>query len=226
MLNAGQAVISPSGCGAWCCAPTESARHQYGRRFRHDQRHDDPALSAAQFHGQVYREINQALVDIEKCSLLGAQPEIEDRPGAPPLLVRTGTSISTTWCSPTIRNGTILKGMSFTGTRRQHGCHRRSVGRRQIDDFAAAVSLLRYHRGRITIDGQDIREVTQASLRAAIGMVPQDTVLFNDTIRYNIPYGRSDANEAEIEEAARQAQIDEFIRRRRRATRPKWASAA
>ena len=67
--------------------------------------------------------------------------------------------------------------------------------------------------GRILIDGQDIRDVTQASLRAAIGMVPQDTVLFNDTIRYNIRYGRWDASDAEVEEAARQAQIDDFIRR-------------
>jgi ATP-binding cassette subfamily B protein len=67
--------------------------------------------------------------------------------------------------------------------------------------------------GRILIDGQDIRDVTQASLRAAIGMVPQDTVLFNDTIRYNVRYGRWDASDAEVEEAARQAQIDDFIRR-------------
>src|SRR6202044_3825240 len=67
--------------------------------------------------------------------------------------------------------------------------------------------------GRILIDGQDIRDVTQESLRAAIGMVPQDTVLFNDTIRYNIRYGRWDASDIEVEEAARQAQIDDFIRR-------------
>ncbi len=67
--------------------------------------------------------------------------------------------------------------------------------------------------GRILIDGQDIRDVTQASLRAAIGMVPQDTVLFNDTIRYNIRYGRWDASDVEVEEAARQAQIDGFIAR-------------
>ena len=65
--------------------------------------------------------------------------------------------------------------------------------------------------GRILIDGQDLRDVTQTSLRAAIGMVPQDTVLFNDTIRYNIRYGRWDASDAEVEEAARQAQIDGFI---------------
>ncbi len=66
--------------------------------------------------------------------------------------------------------------------------------------------------GQILIDGQDIRNVTQASLRASIGMVPQDTVLFNDTIRYNIRYGRWDADDAEVEEAARLAQIDGFIR--------------
>ena len=66
--------------------------------------------------------------------------------------------------------------------------------------------------GRILIDGQDIRDVTQTSLRASIGMVPQDTVLFNDTIRYNIRYGRWDATDAEVEEAARLAQIDGFIR--------------
>jgi ATP-binding cassette subfamily B protein len=66
--------------------------------------------------------------------------------------------------------------------------------------------------GRISIDGQDIRDVTQRSLRSAIGMVPQDTVLFNDTIRYNIRYGRWDASDAEVEEAARLAQIDDFIR--------------
>ncbi len=66
--------------------------------------------------------------------------------------------------------------------------------------------------GRITIDGQDIRDVQQESLRAAIGMVPQDTVLFNDTIRYNIRYGRWEASDAEVEEAARLAQIDTFIR--------------
>ena len=80
--------------------------------------------------------------------------------------------------------------------------------------------------GRILIDGQDIRDVTQVSLRAAIGMVPQDTVLFNDTIRYNIRYGRWEASDAEVEDAARLAQIDSSSAARRRVTRPKSASAA
>ena len=79
--------------------------------------------------------------------------------------------------------------------------------------------------GRILIDGQDIRNVTQASLRASIGMVPQDTVLFNDTIRYNIRYGRWDACDAEVEEAARLAQIEASSRCRRRVMRPRSASA-
>ena len=76
--------------------------------------------------------------------------------------------------------------------------------------------LLRFYDvagGRVTIDGQDIRDVTQSSLRAAMGVVPQDTVLFNDTILYNIRYGRPEATDAEVREAARLAQIDEFIRR-------------
>ena len=96
---------------------------------------------------------------------------------------------------------------------RQDCGDRRALGRGQVDDLAAAVSLLRRHfGGRILIDGQDMRDVTQKSLRAAIGMVPQDTVLFNDTIRYNIRYGRWEATDAEVEEAARLAQIDGFIR--------------
>jgi ABC-type transport system involved in cytochrome bd biosynthesis fused ATPase/permease subunit len=79
--------------------------------------------------------------------------------------------------------------------------------------------------GAIRIDGQDIADVTQASLRAAIGMVPQDTVLFNDTIRYNIRYGRPEASDEEVEEAARLAQIHDFVLTCRRATTPWWASA-
>ena len=89
--------------------------------------------------------------------------------------------------------------------------------------------LLRFYDvagGRVTIDGQDIRDVTQVSLRAALGVVPQDTVLFNDTILYNIRYGRPEASDEEVREAARMAQIDAFIRGCRRATAPWWASAA
>ena len=78
--------------------------------------------------------------------------------------------------------------------------------------------------GAMRIDGQDLRDVTQASLRAAIGVVPQDTVLFNDTIGYNIAYGRTEATRAEVEAAARAARIHDFIARCPRATRPRWAS--
>ncbi|HUD87891.1 MAG TPA: ATP-binding cassette domain-containing protein, partial [Xanthobacteraceae bacterium] len=125
------------------------------------------------FMGMVYREIKQAVIDIEiMFGMLSRQPEIEDRPGAKPLQVGAGKS-------------TIS---------------------RLLFRFYEVTS------GRILIDGQDIRDVTQTSLRAAIGMVPQDTVLFNDTIRYNIRYGRWDASDVEVEEAARQAQIDGLIR--------------
>ena len=89
--------------------------------------------------------------------------------------------------------------------------------------------LLRFYDvagGRVTIDGQDIRDVTQASLRAAIGVVPQDTVLFNDTILYNIRYGRADASDAEVSEAARLAQIDGFIRTLPRGLRDAWSASA
>jgi energy-coupling factor transporter ATP-binding protein EcfA2 len=100
------------------------------------------------------------------------------------------------------------QGHQLRGAGRQDRRHRRPLGRRQVDDLAADVPLLRRQRRRITIDGQDIRKVTQASLRAAIGMVPQDTVLFNDTIRYNIGYGRAGASRPRSRRRARLAQID------------------
>ena len=107
----------------------------------------------------------------------------------------------------------ILKGLSFEVPAGQYGRDRRSFGRRQVDHLAAAVPLLRRDR-RAHHDRRagHPRRDADSSLRAAIGMVPQDTVLFNDTIRYNIRYGRWDASDAEVEEAARLAQIDGFIR--------------
>jgi len=97
--------------------------------------------------------------------------------------------------------------------------HCRPFRCRQIDDLAAHLPLLRHHRRRILIDGQDIRDVTQISLRAAIGMVPQDTVLFNDTIRYNTATALDASDNLRVREAARQAQIDDFIRRSRQGLR-------
>jgi ATP-binding cassette subfamily B protein len=163
--------------------------------------------------GMVYREIKQALIDIEfMFSLLNRKPEIEDKPGAPPLQVRAGTIRFDNVTFSYDPDRPILKGLSFDVAA---GHTVAIVGPSGAGKSTISRLLFRFYNvtgGRILIDGQDIRDVTQTSLRAAIGMVPQDTVLFNDTIRYNIRYGRWDASDVEVEEAARQAQIDGFIR--------------
>jgi ABC-type transport system involved in Fe-S cluster assembly fused permease/ATPase subunit len=145
-------------------------------------------------------------------SLLGRKPEIEDRPGARPLQVRAGTIRFENVSFAYDPARPILKDLSFDVA----AGHRVAiVGPSGAGKSTISRLLFRFYDvtgGRILIDGQDIRDITQVSLRAAIGMVPQDTVLFNDTIRYNIRYGRWDASDAEVEEAARQAQIDGFIR--------------
>jgi ATP-binding cassette subfamily B protein len=163
--------------------------------------------------GMVYREIKQAIIDIEKMfNVLGREAEIKDAPDAKPLVVSAGTvrfedvRFSYEPARP------ILKGISFEVPA---GKTVAIVGPSGAGKSTMSRLLFRLYDisgGKILIDGQDIREVTQASLRASIGMVPQDTVLFNDTIRYNIRYGRWDASDAEVEEAARLAQIDYFIR--------------
>jgi ATP-binding cassette subfamily B protein len=144
--------------------------------------------------------------------VLARKPEIEDVPGAQPLAVTAGSVRFDDVRFSYEADRPILKGLSFEVPA---GKTVAIVGPSGAGKSTISRLLFRLYdvsSGSITIDGQDIRDVTQASLRAAIGMVPQDTVLFNDTIRYNIRYGRWDASDAEVEEAARLAQIDGFIR--------------
>ena len=163
--------------------------------------------------GTVYREINQALVDMEKMfDVLNVAQEVKDKPNAPDLKVTGGEIRFENVVFAYEPERTILHGISFTVPA---GKTIAVVGPSGAGKSTISRILYRFYdiaSGRVTIDGQDIRDVTQHSVRAAIGIVPQDTVLFNDSIRYNIRYGRIDASDAEIEEAARLAQIEPFIR--------------
>ncbi|MBR0713157.1 ABC transporter ATP-binding protein/permease [Bradyrhizobium liaoningense] len=215
VLNTGQAVIFTMGLTVTMlmCA--------IGVRNGHNTVGDFVLINAMMiqlyqplnFMGMVYREIKQAIIDIEKMfNVLGRDPEIEDKPGAKPLVVSAGAVRFEDVRFAYETQRPILKGISFEVPA---GKTVAIVGPSGAGKSTISRLLFRLYDisgGKILIDGQDIRDVTQNSLRAAIGMVPQDTVLFNDTIRYNIRYGRWDAGDAEVEEAARLAQIDHFIR--------------
>jgi ABC-type transport system involved in Fe-S cluster assembly fused permease/ATPase subunit len=166
------------------------------------------------FLGVMYREIKQAVVDMEKMfRLLGENREVEDKPGAVALAVTGGAIRFENVGFSYDGKREILKDVSFEVA---PGRKVAVVGTSGSGKSTLARLLFRFYdvnRGRITIDGQDLRDVTQASVRAALGVVPQDTVLFNDTIYYNVSYGRPLASREEIENAARVAHIADFIAR-------------
>jgi ATP-binding cassette, subfamily B, heavy metal transporter len=215
ILNAGQAVIFTAGLATtmmMCVFGIRNGTHTVG---------DFVLINAMMiqlyvplnFMGMVYREIKQAIIDIEKMfNVLQRDPEIKDMPGAKPLVVTSGNVRFEDVRFSYEADRPILKGLSFEVPA---GKTVAIVGPSGAGKSTISRLLFRLYdvsSGKILVDGQDIKAVTQSSLRAAIGMVPQDTVLFNDTIRYNIRYGRWDASDAEVEEAARLAQIDAFIK--------------
>jgi ATP-binding cassette subfamily B protein len=166
------------------------------------------------FLGAMYRELRQAFTDMEKMfNLLDENREVQDKPGAKPLALN-GASIK----FENVNFGyserrQILFDVSFEVPA---GKTVAVVGSSGAGKSTMSRLLFRFYditSGKILIDGQDIRDVTQASVRASLGIVPQDTVLFNDTIRYNIAYGRPDASDADIRDAARRAHVSDFIER-------------
>jgi ABC-type transport system involved in Fe-S cluster assembly fused permease/ATPase subunit len=215
VLNTGQAVIFTAGLTAtmlMCAIGVRRGTNTVGD-FVMINAMMIQLYQPLNFMGMVYREIKQAVIDIEKMfGVLSRHPEVKDIPGARPLIVTSGAVRFDDVRFSYDPERPILKGLSFEVPA---GKTVAIVGPSGAGKSTISRLLFRLYDisgGKILIDGQDIRNVTQSSLRASIGMVPQDTVLFNDTIRYNIRYGRWDATDAEVEQAAQLAQIDDFIR--------------
>jgi ATP-binding cassette subfamily B protein len=168
--------------------------------------------SPLHFLGFVYREIRNSLTDMERMfRLLDSAPEIHDRPGAKPIAISGGALRFEHVDFHYQTDRQILFDLDFSVA---PGAKVAIVGRSGSGKSTVGRLLFRFYdvtAGRILIDGQDVRDVTQRSLRSAIGIVPQDTVLFNDTVYHNIAYGRSDASRDEVVAAAKHAHIHDFL---------------
>jgi ABC-type transport system involved in Fe-S cluster assembly fused permease/ATPase subunit len=215
ILNAGQALIFTAGMTLMmvlCVQDIKAGRATVGGFVMINAMLIQLAIPL-NFMGMLYREIKQALIDIDAMfTILGQNPEVADVEGAKPLEVSQAVVTFEDVHFAYIPERPILKGISFeVGAGKTVAI----VGSSGAGKSTISRLLFRFYepqQGRVLIDGQDVRHVQQVSLRAAIGMVPQDTVLFNDTIGYNIRYGRWEAGEDAVAEAARLAQIDGFIR--------------
>ncbi len=222
MLNLGQAAITAAGLAAIMLLAANGVVH--GRmtagQFVVVNTYLMQLYQPLNFLGFVYREIKQGFVDMEGMfRLMSLHEEVADRPGARVLPSGPAQGEAQGEGSVVFRDvrfgyrpdREVLHGVSFAvGAGRKLAI----VGPTGAGKSTISRLLFRFYdvwEGEVEVDGMDVRDLTQDSLRAAIGVVPQDTVLFNDTIRYNIAYGRPSASQAEVEDAARHAQVHSFV---------------
>ncbi len=221
MLNLGQALIIAIGLGVVMLMAAQGVqdRSMTVGQFVLVNTYLMQLYQPLNFLGFVYREIKQGLVDMEQMfRLLNVNQEVSDRPDAKVLSphLRDGQAGSVVFQNVQFgynANREILRGVSFEAPA---GSKLAVVGPTGAGKSTISRLLFRFYdvtEGAVLIDGVDVRDLTQQSLRAAIGVVPQDTVLFNDTIAYNIAYGRPGATQEEIEHAARLAQVHDFVLR-------------
>ena len=215
VLNTGQAIVftlALTGCMAMAAMDVASGHNTVGQ-FIMVNALMLQLFIPLNFMGMVYRDIKQGIIDIERMmDILEMNPEVADRQGAKPLAVAGGSVRFDNVTFAYDPQRPILAPLSFEVPA---GKMVAIVGPSGAGKSTISRILLRFYdvaSGRVLIDGQDIRDVTQKSLRGAIAVVPQDTVLFNDTIFYNIAYGRADATAQDVYEAARMAQLYELIR--------------